>query len=205
MCKKGLVIVISGPSGAGKGTLLNVLRQNNENVRFSISATTRSPRKDEVEGQSYFYKTVDEFKKMIKEDELLEWVEYCDNYYGTPKDYVFESAEKGYDVIIEIEVEGAMKVMEKFPECVSIFILPPSLKELKNRIEKRGSETEESLKKRMAKAKEELEFANKYQYLLVNDDVVKASTLIEKIITTEKLKYERNLDVIRSLIKEGSI
>lgn len=202
MAPKGVVVVISGPSGSGKGTLLNVLKKNNSNIKYSISATTRTPRDGEVNGESYFFKTTEEFNKMIDNDELLEWVEYCDNFYGTPKDYVDKNINDGFDIIIEIEVEGAIKIMEKYPECVTIFVLPPTMQELKHRIEKRGSETTESINKRMNRATQELQYAKNYQYLLVNDEIDKSSILIEQIILTEKLKYKRNAELINALIKE---
>lgn len=203
MVDKGLVTVISGPSGAGKGTLLEKLRESCPNVRYSISATTRKPRRGEENGVNYFFKTFEEFKNMIENNQLLEWVEYCDNYYGTPKEYILSMINQGFDVVVEIDVEGAHKVLDEFPDCVSIFILPPSMIELRKRIENRGSETKESIEKRMIRAKREFEYAKKYDYVVVNDDVHSASNSIELILRAEKLKYCRNKKGVENILLEG--
>ena len=146
--KKGLLIVLSGPSGAGKGTIAKALLRNENNIKLSISTTTRKPRVGETDGKNYFFTTIEKFKNLIEEDKLLEWAKVYDNYYGTPKDFVLKNIEEGFDVILEIDIQGALKVKDKFPEGVFVFILPPSMEELKNRIKKRGTETEEEILKR---------------------------------------------------------
>jgi guanylate kinase len=205
MLRDGLLVIVSGPSGAGKGTVLKALKENNDKIRFSISATTRNPREGETEGQNYFFKTTEQFQKMIHDDQLVEWVEYCNNYYGTPKSYVEDSLKLGYDVILEIEVEGARNIRSKYPECVSIFILPPSFYELKKRIEGRGTEDPAVIKKRMDKARKEVLFAEKYDYIVTNDTVEKAAYEIKCILNTEKLKLSRNFDILSDLKQEGFI
>lgn len=199
MFRRGLLVVISGPSGAGKGTLLNLVRQSNENVRYSVSATTRQPREGEVDGLNYFFKSVDDFNAMIEKDELIEWVEYCGNYYGTPRQYVADSLKQGFDVILEIEVDGAVNVKSKFPDCVSIFILPPSFDELVKRIEGRGTETSESIRKRLDKAKKEILFIDKYDYFVINDNIERAAGDIKNVLTAEKLKLYRNKDILKMM------
>jgi guanylate kinase len=198
MNSSGLLVVISAPSGTGKGTLLGVLEKINPNVRFSISATTRKPRKGEKDGKNYFFKTEEEFNEMIKSGELIEWVEYCGNYYGTPKKHITCSLEQGYDVILEIEVEGAVKIKEHYPDCVLIFVLPPSFAELKNRIEKRGTECPDSIRRRTEKAKEEIKHIKSYDYVVINEDIEKAVNDINTILKAEKLKTGRNSNIINS-------
>lgn len=196
MNHSGLLVVISAPSGTGKGTLLGVLEKINPNVRFSISATTRSPRKGEIDGKNYFFKSIEEFNQMVKAGELIEWVEYCGNYYGTPKSYITGSLEQGFDVILEIEVEGAVKIREHYPDCILIFVLPPSFAELKNRIEKRGTESPDSIGKRIKKAKEEIKHIGRYDYVVINENVEKAVNDINTVLKAEKLKTERNTNII---------
>lgn len=196
MIHEGLLVVISAPSGTGKGTLLKELLQRNENVKLSISATTRKPRESEVDGKNYFFRTVDEFKSMIENDELIEWDEYCGNFYGTPKKYITDTVSEGYDVILEITVEGAINIKNKYDNSVLIFIMPPSFEELKRRIEGRGTECVEIIEKRLQEAKEEIKHINKYDYIVVNDNLEKAINDINCILTSEKLKYERNKEII---------
>jgi guanylate kinase len=199
MFHQGLLVVISGPSGAGKGTLLKMLLERNPNIRLSVSATTRSPRDGEISGRSYFFKTVEEFKDMISKDELVEWVVYCDNYYGTPREYIEECNGQGLDVILEIDVEGAQNIKDKFPECLSVFIMPPSFSELEKRIRIRGTEEAEIIKKRLDKARKEVEFVNRYDYIIINDDIEKAVNDLNGILSTEKLKYIRNTDILKRI------
>ena len=168
MNKKGILAIISGFSGAGKGTVVNRLLEK-ENYAVSISATTRAPRQGEIDGKNYFFKTRDEFENMIENNQLIEYAEYVGNYYGTPKDYVFQKLDEGYDVILEIEMQGALKVKEKFPETALIFITPPSADELKKRLVGRGTETEEQIDKRMSRAVDECPYMDKYDYIVVND------------------------------------
>ena len=203
MCCEGLLVVVSGPSGAGKGTLLNLLKDSgDDSIRFSVSATTRTPRKGEVDGQNYFFKTKDEFKLMIENDELFEWVEYCDNFYGTPKKYVEDTVKEGYDCLLEIEVEGAAKVMEAYPECVSVFILPPSFEELRRRIEKRGTEDIEVVNKRLDRARKEIAYVSNYDYIIVNDNLKEAVEGLRGIIKAEKLKLKRNREILVKFQKD---
>ena len=169
MNKKGILIVVSGFSGAGKGTIMKELLKQYDNYALSISATTRKPRPGEEEGREYFFKTVEEFEKMIAKDELIEYARYVDNYYGTPRAYVEEQLEAGKDVILEIEIQGALKVKEKFPETLLLFVTPPTAKELKHRLVGRGTETMDVIEFRMNRAKEEAEGMDKYDYLIVND------------------------------------
>ena len=170
MSKKGIIAVISGFSGAGKGTVVNELIRKYGYV-VSVSATTRSPRQGEIDGQNYFFKTQEEFREMIEKDQLIEYAQYVDNYYGTPKEYVFEQLNNGKDVLLEIEMQGALKIKEKMPEVSLIFITPPSMEELKNRLVKRGTETEEVIGKRLARAKEECSYMSSYDFIVENDDL----------------------------------
>jgi guanylate kinase len=199
MNRKGLLVILSAPSGTGKGTLLDLLMKINENVRLSISATTRKPRSREMDGRDYFFKTVDEFRRMIENGELLEWVRYCDNYYGTPKKYIEDTLEKGYDIVLEIEVEGAMNIRRLYPGCISIFVLPPSLEELKKRIEGRGTENEDVIDKRINKARSEIGYIDRYEYVVVNKDIKSAVNGINSILTAEKARYRNNKDVLDEL------
>ncbi len=176
--KKGVLAVISGFSGAGKGTVVGKLAEKYEDYVVSISATTRAPREGEKEGVDYFYKTVEEFEEMIEKDELIEYAKYVDNYYGTPRDYVIEQLYLGNDVILEIEMQGALKVKERIPEVSLIFITPPNAEALKVRLFQRGTETEDVIAKRMARAKEECAFMSSYDYIVVNDDL---DTCVEEI------------------------
>ncbi len=199
MFREGLLVVVSGPSGTGKGTLLNNLKEKENNIRFSVSATTRNPRNGEVDGINYFFKTHEEFDTMIKNNELVEWVKYCDNYYGTPKKCIEDTIKSGYDCLLEIEVEGALNIKKIYPDCVSIFILPPSFKELRRRIEGRGTEKQEVIDKRMDKAIKEMHYVDKYDYVVVNDKVEEAVHSVTSIIVSEKLKFKRNANILKSI------
>ena len=202
LIQKGLLIVLSGPSGVGKGTVCTNLRQEQADIIYSVSATTRKPRVGEVEGENYFFKTRDEFENMIKNDQLFEWAEYVGSYYGTPRTFVEEMVNQGKDVILEIEVQGALKVKEKYPEGIFIFLMPPSFEELKNRIIHRGTETDESLLNRMNVAKKELQMMKYYDYAVVNDQVSKATKRIQSIIEAERLKKDRILPYYEMWLKE---
>lgn len=198
----GILFVLSGPSGVGKDTICNALRQARSELRYSISATTRPKRSGELDGCDYFFKTKEQFEQMIAQDELLEWAEYAGHYYGTPYGFVREQLEAGQHVILEIEVQGALKVREKFPDGVFIFLLPPSLEELRSRIEKRGTESTEVIDIRMATALEEIALLEHYDYAVVNDDLNVALAQIEAIITAESLRNYRMLPLIKQWIAE---
>lgn len=191
MVNKGLLIVISGPSGAGKGTICRALLDKNPDIKLSVSCTTRNPRQNEVEGINYYFITKEKFKEMIEADEFLEYAEVYDNFYGTPKAKVESILNEGKDIILEIDIQGALKVKEKYPEGVFVFIMPPSMEELKNRIKKRGSETEESLIKRFKSAFQEINYVANYNYVIVNDQVEKAVEKLEAIILAEKCRVDR--------------
>jgi guanylate kinase len=201
---RGLLIVISGPSGAGKGTICKRFMEKNKDVLLSVSATTRAPRKGEVEGVNYYFMSKEEFKEKIEYNDFLEYAEVYDNYYGTPKSNVEEMLENGRDVILEIDIQGALKVKENTKEGVFVFILPPSMEELKQRIINRGSETQESLMKRFKSAYKEINFISKYNYAVVNDKVEIAVEKLEAIISAEKCRVDRIKDSILDS-KEGII
>lgn len=188
MKNKGILYVLSGPSGVGKGTICRQLVANRSDLSVSVSATTRKPRTEDTEGVTYYFKTKDEFKAMIEADKFLEWAVYNDNYYGTPVDPVDEKLNSGEDVILEIEVQGALKVMEKRPDAVSIFIAPPDEAVLYDRLRGRGSESEEQIEKRVNAAKAELMQKDKYNYIVVNDVLETAICDIENIMKSEKEK-----------------
>ncbi len=188
MNNRGVLIVVSGPSGSGKGTLLRELQSENERVRYSVSATTRPPREGEVDGKSYFFMTKQEFKNKIEKGEMLEFTSYCGNYYGTPRDYVCKTLDEGYDVILEIDVVGAIKLMELGEQAVYIFIMPPSLQELKKRLVGRNTEDEEVLCKRLEAALDEIRMADKYDYIVVNDVIDSAIEKLKAIILCHRCK-----------------
>lgn len=184
---KGILVIVSGFSGAGKGTLVGNLMKNYPNeYALSISATTRLPRTGEVEGVHYFYKSRTEFETMIAENALLEYAQYVDNYYGTPKQYVLDRMAEGKNVLLEIEMQGAMKIKERFPETKLIFVSAPSAQELYNRLVGRGTESAEVIAKRMQRACEEAEEMDRYELLLINDKLTESTQRLHEIITNEK-------------------
>ena len=201
--KKGILIVISGPSGAGKGTICKELL-NRHDFYLSVSATTRAPRIGEIEGENYYFKTREEFLEKIEEGDFLEYAEVYGNLYGTPKSKVQDMIDEGKDVILEIDIQGALKVKENVSEGVFVFILPPSMEELKQRIIKRGSETEESLMTRFKSAYQEINYISKYNYAVVNDTVEEAVQKIESIMVAEKCRVDRMKEKILDS-KEGLI
>ena len=202
--KKGNLIVISGPSGAGKGTICKALLEREDNLYISVSATTRSPRKGEVDGVNYYFLTQDEFKKKVDNNEFLEWAEVHGNYYGTPKFNVEEMINEGKNIILEIDVQGALNVKKNCEDGVFIFILPPSMEELKRRIIARGSETPESLIKRFKTAYEEINYISKYNYAVVNDDLEEAVKKVQNILYAEDCRVS-NIDYDILDFKEGLI
>lgn len=204
MSKKGVLLVISGPSGAGKGTICKALLEKHKDIYLSVSATTREPRAGEVHGVNYFFKTKEEFLKKVEEGDFLEHAEVYGNYYGTPKSSVQKMLDEGRDVILEIDIQGALKVKENCEEGIFIFILPPSMEELKQRIIKRGSETPESLMTRFKSAYKEINYISKYNYAVVNDEVDTAVTKLEAIIAAEKCRVDRMKNKILDS-KEGFI
>ena len=201
--KKGILIVVSGFSGAGKGTLMKKLMQDYDNYALSISATTRQPRVVEEDGREYFFKTKEEFEKMIARDELIEYARYVENYYGTPKQYVMEQLEAGKDVILEIEIQGAMKIREKFPDTLLVFVCPPSMEELKNRLVGRGTETLDVINGRLRRAVEESRGMDKYDYLLINDDLEECVDTLHETIRCERMRTSRNHDFVSRIQKEA--
>ena len=189
--EKGILFILSGPSGVGKGTVRKALFEQDPALQYSISVTTRKPRVGEENGVDYFFKSKEYVDEMIEQNELIEYAEYVGNYYGTPKAYVEETLKEGKDVFLEIEVQGAMQVKKNFPEGVFIFLFPPSLEELKNRIIDRGTETENLVKNRLLEAKKEIDMMDEYDYVVVNDQVKKAVSRIQSIVVSEHCKRER--------------
>lgn len=201
--KKGILIVVSGFSGAGKGTLMKeLLKKYPDDYALSISATSRKPREGEQEGVEYFFKTREEFEKMIEGEELVEYAQYVGNYYGTPKAYVEEQLEAGKDVILEIEIQGASKIKEKFPQTVLMFVTPPSAEELKNRLVERGTEDMETIERRLSRAVEEAEGIEAYDYLVVNDILEICVEEMHQIISNEHTRISRNLPAIEQMREE---
>ena len=197
---RGFLIVFSGPSGCGKGTVMKELLAKRDDVAMSVSVTTRAPREGDVDGVQYFFRTREQVERMIAEGALLEYAEYNKNYYGTPKAAVEEQLAKGRHVILEIEVQGAEKVMSSWEEdLVSIFLAAPSLAELERRLRGRGTEAEADVKRRLAAAEEELNHVGSYQYLVVNDEVASAVDRINAIIEAETLRFSRNQSKMEAL------
>lgn len=202
MVDQGVLIVISGPSGCGKGTICKALRQKNPDLKVSVSVTTREIRAGEVPGRDYFYTTPEEFKKMVDDGELLEYAQiYSGHYYGTPKKYVKDMLLEGHDIILEIDIQGALQIKEKFDEGVFIFLIPPSMEELHRRLVERGRESPELIMERFRAAYTEINFINKYNYIVLNDKVDKAVEQIESIITAEKCRVTRNKHLIDNLLQ----
>jgi len=202
MMEKGLLFVVSAPAGCGKDTILEQLFKCTENVGYSVSATSRAPREGEIDGVHYHFRTREQFEQMINNNEVLEYTEYCGNYYGTPKKAVEDMLSAGKDVILKIEVEGAMNIKRLFPECCLVFILPPSMKELERRLRKRGTETEEKIVERTAQARQELKFAESYDYLIVNGELQKAVDDLKAVICAEKLRKSRLMPLLSAIREE---
>ena len=198
--KQGLLYVLSGPSGCGKGTVVRELLDRNENIFLSVSATTRSPRSGEVHGQHYYFLSKEQFEEQIAADGMLEHANYCGNYYGTPKEAVMKMCRDGKDVILEIEVQGALQIKKKCPEAVLIFILPPSLEELSRRLIDRNTEDMDTVYKRLSKSTEEMQYAKEYDYTVVNDTVLETVNQIVAIMEAEKFRSKRMLPVIDDIL-----
>lgn len=196
---RGVLVIVSGFSGAGKGTVMKRMMEKYDSYSLSISATTRKPRDGEQNGREYFFKTVDEFEDMIKNGQLIEYAQYVGNYYGTPREYVEQQLDEGKNVILEIELQGALQVKEKIPETVLVFLTPPSADELETRLRGRGTEDEETIRARLKRATEEASYMDKYDYVLVNDDLERCVDDLNGIIQSERWKTERNGSFIKTL------
>ena len=199
---KGMLVVISGFSGSGKGTLMKKLMESYDYYSLSVSATTRQPREGEKDGRDYFFVTKQKFFEMLQNDELLEYASYVDNFYGTPKSYVEQEMEKGKDVILEIEMQGALKIKAKFPESVLVFITPPTVQELSDRLRKRGTETEEVIRKRLAKAAQEAEGIEAYDYILINDNLEKTTKHLNYLIQDQHMRVRSQIDFVEKIRKD---
>lgn len=199
MNNRGILLIVSGFAGSGKGTLMKELTSRYDNYALSVSATTRNPRPGEEDGREYFFKTKEEFEKMIEDGELLEHACYVGNYYGTPKAFVEAQLNAGKDVILEIEVQGGLQVKEKVPEALLLFVMPPTVQEIYNRLKKRGTETEEVILKRMKRGSEEAVDLLKYDYLVVNDDLNECVERLHHTVQCAKYSINRNMDFISDI------
>ena len=199
MNKKGILIVLSGYSGVGKGTVVKRLLSDYDNYVLSISATTRKPREGEEEGISYFFKSKEDFEQMIKDDAFVEHARYVDNYYGTPKAYVQEQLDAGKDVILEIEIQGALKVKEKYPDALMLFLVPPDARTLKERLIGRGTETAEVIHDRLKRAAQEAQEMGSYEYIIVNDDLDTCVKQVHALIQSAHCKKSHNTEFIKEL------
>jgi guanylate kinase len=202
MKQKGVLIVVSGFSGAGKGTLMKKLLETHENYALSISMTTRTPRPGEENGRHYFFVNQDEFEQNIANDGLIEYAQYCGNYYGTPRAYVEKCLQEGKDVILEIEIQGALKVKKKFPDAVLLFVTPPSAGELRNRLIGRGTETKEVIDKRLSRAVEEAQGIENYDYIVINDELERCVEDIHAIVTAVHCQAGQSISKIEEISKE---
>jgi len=205
MAKQGILIVLSGPSGAGKGTICQELLRSYPELNYSISATTRAPREGEQNGVNYWFTSHEEFQKLIKNDQLLEWAEVYGNFYGTPCHQIAALLNCGKDVVLEIDTQGATQIKKKFPQGVCIYIAPPSLDELAKRIHKRGTDSLENIKTRLSSANVELKYVYNYDYVVVNDEVPSATKKIGAIIIAEKCQVVRNVSIIESILSNEKI
>ena len=203
MTERGLLIVFSGPSGVGKGTVRQeIFSTPDHKFEYSISMTTRQKRPEEVDGVDYFFRTREEFEELIKNGQMLEYAEYVGNSYGTPLTYVNETLDKGIDVFLEIEVQGALQVKKKVPDGVFIFLTPPDLDELKDRLVGRGTDSEEVIRQRIERAKEEIALMREYDYVVVNDEVSLAAERVKRIIEVEHLRFDRVIGQYNDMNKD---
>ncbi len=201
MKPKGLLLVLSGPSGAGKGTICQGLLEKRQDLAYSVSCTTRKPRKGEVSGVNYIFTNRENFEDMIKNNGFLEYADVYGNYYGTPRSYVLEQLNAGKDVVLEIDTQGALQVKKIFPDGVFVFIVPPSLDELSKRIYKRGTDAEDVIKRRLSAATSELAYASKYDYIVINDEAAKATTKVSNIMDVEHLRVGRTFYIVDEICK----
>ena len=202
MDNTGVLIILSGFAGSGKGTIIKELLSRYDNYALSVSATTRAPREGEQEGVHYFFKSEEEFKEMIAKGELLEFANYVGNYYGTPREYVKQQLAEGKDVILEIETEGALNIKREYPDAVLVFVMPPSVEEIHNRLLRRCTETEEIIEKRMKKAGFEITVVDRYDYLMVNDVLEESVELFNSIVRSQHMAVSRNRDYIEDKKRE---
>ncbi|MCI9582986.1 MAG: guanylate kinase [Clostridium sp.] len=199
MDNQGVLAVVSGFSGAGKGTLIRTLLAGYQNYALSVSATTRSPRPGEADGREYFFRTNEEFERMIEKGELLEYARYVDHYYGTPKEYVLRNLEAGRDVLLEIEIQGALAIRERFPEAVLLFVTAPDAAQLKKRLTGRGTEDMAVIEKRLRRAAEEADGIEQYDYILVNDEVESCARRMHGLIQAAHARVGNHLEFIRNM------
>ena len=202
MDHQGILVVVSGFSGAGKGTLMKELLKRYDNYALSISATTRAPREGETDGKEYFFVSKEQFEKMRDEQKLIEYAQYVNHYYGTPKEYVEQKMAEGKDVILEIEIQGAMKIKEQFPESLLLFVTPPSAEELQKRLVGRGTETADVIAQRLARAYEESEGMDAYDYIVVNDDLDECAAAVQKYVEAAKNVPSRRVEFITEIREE---
>ncbi len=202
MDNQGVLAVISGFSGSGKGTVMRALLEKYDNYALSVSATTRSPREGEIDGRDYFFRTREEFERMIDEKELLEYAQYVGNYYGTPKDYVMSNLQAGKDVLLEIEIQGALKIRESFPDAVLIFIAPPGAAELRRRLVGRNTESPETIEARLRRAEEEAQQMDEYDYLLINDNVDCCVKELHNLIQSMHMRMKNHLSFAEKIKEE---
>lgn len=202
MKRRGLLVVVSGFSGAGKGTLMKKLMEAYDNYALSVSMTTRKPRLGETEGKEYFFVTEENFLKEVSAEGLIEYAQYCGNYYGTPRAYVEKQLDAGKDVILEIEIQGALKIKEKFPDALLLFVMPPNVAELKKRLTGRGTESEEVIHKRLLRAGEESEGIENYDYIVINDKLETCVKELHSIVNAARSTPERNEEFIINIKKE---
>ena len=202
MNDQGILVVISGFSGAGKGTLIKAMLERHHNYALSISATTRKPREGEEDGREYFFVTRERFEQMIEEGQLIEYAQYVNNYYGTPRQYVFQQMADGKDMILEIEIQGALKIKERFPEALLLFVTPPSADELKRRLVGRGTETMDVIHQRLHRAADEAEGITSYDYILINDEIDACVEAMHQLIQAQHRKVSSSLDFIEQMRSE---